>query len=610
MSVISNFRFWFLILLCQFACTLNLLAQTLTVNGPSSVGVNDDYFAIQYKLSAIGEASFIKPSMNDFILVSGPNVSISSYSSAINGKATHPETTTYTLLVKPKSVGSFTIGAASVRINGKTISSKPLKITVNKGSSTKGKEPQLSNKGNDDQSVMAAGTPITQKDLFLKVIPSRTSLYEQEAVRLTYKFYARLGVSIQSTMLTSKPDFQNMVSEQINVGAIETTLERINGENYKVGTLTEYVVIPQSAGKIKIPALTFDFTIIQRDSSIDELDAFFNGGGFVGKHVERSSNETNLDVKPLPLPQPADFTGGVGKIDMSVKLLNKEIKTNEIATLRVIIQGNGNLKLITPPQISFPKDFETFDVKTTDSTHIAKEGVAGKMAFDYTFVPHNVGEYSLDSIQMSYFDVATQKYITLHTDRIKLEVKQGSKSASDFKSQLSQYNKDIRPIITSLGSVPPSIVQPFWKMPYYWISILCIIILCLLIRGIIKLQGNSVASWLATFIYSPENKAQKRLNNILSDNKKPTGRETLDEIQLTIDSYFCNKFQFNDKKISSENIKVILSEAGYSEQLAQEAAKYYSQLEQCRYAPGSEININELATEACNLIKRVNQPKS
>lgn len=130
---------------------------------------------------------------------------------------------------------------------------------------------------------------------------------------------------------------------------------------------------PQMTGTLKIPSITFKGIVVEENRNVDPFEAFLNGGsGYV--EVKRNIVAPGLTVQVDPLPsKPADFSGGVGKFNISAQLSKKEVRAGDPVTLRVVIGGTGNLKLIKQPVVNFPKDFDKYDPKVTDKTKPYKQ---------------------------------------------------------------------------------------------------------------------------------------------------------------------------------------------------------------------------------------------
>lgn len=60
-----------------------------------------------------------------------------------------------------------------------------------------------------------------------------------------------------------------------------------------------------------------------------------------------AAGKRTINVKPLPdQGKPADFTGAVGKFDFSVSASETELAATESLTVKVEVNGKGNLRLL------------------------------------------------------------------------------------------------------------------------------------------------------------------------------------------------------------------------------------------------------------------------
>ena len=135
-------------------------------------------------------------------------------------------------------------------------------------------------------------------------------------------------------------------------------IERVNGRPYRCVTWSQYVMYPQMTGSLKIPSITFHGIVVQENRSVDPFEAFFNGGsGYV--EVKRDIVAPGLSVEVEPLPtKPANFSGGVGKFNISAQVDNKDIKAGEPLNFRVVIGGYGKVKHIKQQVVKFPKNID------------------------------------------------------------------------------------------------------------------------------------------------------------------------------------------------------------------------------------------------------------
>lgn len=434
-----------LILLWLLGMLLPLYAQLqLKVQAPSQVSANQQYFQVRYTIQSDDASNFREPATSDFELLAAPGVSTYSNTINVNGRVSSSSSTTYTLTYRAKKKGQFTLPAASVQVGGKTIRSRGVSITVD---GTPSSAPSAGGGASAPQPSggQTAGS-FSDKDLYVRASLDRTTVYEQEAVLLTYKFFAAPHVGLNNISLAEKPDFKGIVSQEIPIREIQPTREQIGGRTMITGVMQQYLLFPNQAGEVNVPSVTFDCQVIQQTAVEDMIDAFFNGGGRVGRTIKRTVQPMTFQVKALPQPQPADFAGGVGEFTIKGELVTPQPRANDVCTYRLTVSGKGNLRMLIAPTLPVPDGFDTFTPKTTDKTQLTSSGITGEMVYEYTFVPRSMGPVTLPGISFSYFDVATQTYKTLRTEEIKMNVAKGTKSDEEYERERQNRASDIRDI--------------------------------------------------------------------------------------------------------------------------------------------------------------------
>lgn len=137
-------------------------------------------------------------------------------------------------------------------------------------------------------------------------------------------------------------------------------------------------------------------------------------------------------------------------------------------TIRVVVGGIGNLKLIKQPVVNFPKDFDKYDAKITDKTKLTSNGVEGNMIYDFLAVPRNQGKYEIPAVEFTYYDVSTNSYKTIKTQSFKLDVAKGDGSAGLSADYSDLKNQDIHPI--KEGDVEiQDLTDIFYGSTSYWV---------------------------------------------------------------------------------------------------------------------------------------------
>lgn len=585
---------------------VQIKAQTLN----ASIDDVGGYYRLTFTINSQA-SDFNPPSFADLEILSGPNLSSFSNIQITNRQAVRSSTTSYTYIVSAKKSGKLTIGSASVKVGNRIIRSKPITFNAQAGSSSNANgnsaNQSHANGNSIDNSVQQTGTPVTNRDLFIDATTSHTKVNEQEAILLTYNIHYRAGVGLANTQLSVIPDFKGFISQEIPLAGnqIQTNLEQRNGTTYRTGTILQYLLFPQQSGKLTIPSITFDCTVVQQNNHLSLADAFFNGGGSIGVKVQRRVPEKTIQVKPLPQPRPANFSGAVGKFSISGKLLNPSIKTNDIATYRITINGSGNLKLITPPSIAFPSDFDSYDAKTNEHTKATTDGLTGRITFDYNFVARNTGKYEIPAVKFTYFDLESQSYKTIQTEGIHLNVTQGERSNADIDRQLALLHSDIKDIHATDK-------QHFLSAIYKWGTLSFWLINAILVISF---------AMLMTFF----SKYMKKQSNHLEIRRTKAGKTALQKLELAeqtikandskfytlvsqaLTNFIFDSFNIEQADLNASTIQSLLLENGFAADVAENFVKLIQTCEFAQYAPSAETQRIELLSDARQSINTIQQ---
>ena len=423
-----------LVLFTTINCSLfTSYAQTLTGSAPSHVAVGEQ-FRLTYTVNTQNVSDFRAGDIPDALeVLIGPNRSMQSSYQMINGHTSSTSSITYTYIVSATKNGTFTIPPAHVVVSGKSIASNALTIKVS-GSASSARQ-QRQQQDDDGGEMRDAGSHISGSDLFIKVSANKNRVHEQEPILLTYKVYTLVSLT---QLRGDMPDLKSFYSQEVELPQQKSfSIERVNGRPYRTCTWSQYVMFPQMTGKLQIPSITFEGIVVQQNRNVDPFEAFFNGGsGYI--EVKKKIVAPGIEIQVDPLPQrPANFSGAVGKFSVSAQLDKTETKANDPVTLRVIVSGAGNLKLIKQPVVNFPKDFDKYEPKVTDKTKLTSSGIEGSMIYDMLVVPRHQGKYEIPPVEFTYFDTTTNSYQTVKSEGFSLDVAKGAGAGkvNDFSGQ-------------------------------------------------------------------------------------------------------------------------------------------------------------------------------
>ena len=350
-----------LLLLLALLLPLSLGAQTIRVEVPQTV-VQGTPFQLSYTYSGSEDFERVtEPKAAGLQVLYGPaRQQMSSYQN-INGRSSSTSSVSLTFTLLAEHTGNISIPAVTALLGGK-------RVTVH-GATVRVLPPDKNAPSARSQGT--AGTSVTGT-YFFRALPSATVVYEKQAFPIRYKLYATTEFEINSY---EAPQYDGFLSEkQADDGRRQLQLETYQGRNYRTVDILSEVLFPQRSGTLTIPTSKIGLRVPVAQA---DADPFFGSSMMVDREVR--STPVTIQVRPLPTEgKPADFSGAVGSFRMRAELLTKAPKTNESLTIRLILEGTGNLKQVTSPTISFPQDFEVYDPKETYEEKISAPEVYGK----------------------------------------------------------------------------------------------------------------------------------------------------------------------------------------------------------------------------------------
>lgn len=565
------------------------------------------------------------PEFTDFDVLSGPYTSTSSSTSFVNGKRTSSFEQTYTYMLMAQKEGTFTIGPATVKVDGENIQSNGVRIQVLPEDEETSPQPSHQGRGqssgqSSSQSSANQSRSVSSENLFVRTIASKTRVHEQEALMVTYKLYfANVDVA-QLTNNTKLPEFTGFLKQELEQGEIQTELEHYNGRNYQTAVLYRTILYPQHSGDIKIDPANFEAVlrvqVQQRPRSI--FDDFF--GSYTNVTKMLTAPGVTIHVAALPGGKPAGFSGGVGRFTLTPTISQTELQTNDAVTIRLDISGSGNMKLLKTPAIDWPEGFEPYDPKVTNNFNTTTAGVSGTKSIEYLAIPRSAGEYTIPAVHFSYFDIDEKKYKTLSTPEYTIRVKRGAGELSAAgeqpsavvyhaqKEDIKQLGSDIRYIDTKLVEIRKSKVESY-SYRYLWLWYVIPLIIAMVLLVVLRKQIKEAAD-ITRMRYKHANKvAQKRLKAAAAALKANDKDHFYEEIERAAWTYLSDRLSIPTADLNKENIASILRQKGVAEERIQEVMSVLSTAEFARYAPATDHAMDDLYRDTTNLINNLENEK-
>lgn len=568
---------------------------TFKATTPASV-VEGEQFRLSYVLNQEGRDLRL-PDLPDFDILFGPSTSTSFSQRTINGKTTSERSVTYTYILVAKTTGTFTIGPASISVDGANYQSNSLKVEV----LPPDEKSSQSSRGGGSSSGSAT---VSDNDAFIRAIVSKNNPYEQEGFTVTFRLYTTLNIVNFGRI--QFPEFEGFMVEEIDVPVNQQLqMERYNGRNYYTADLRKTLLFPQKSGQITIPSgrLEMVFSVPSGRS----VTTFFGSQELmVDVNKTLVTNPVVINVKPLPANRPASFANAVGTFTMKPNINTTQLRANEAISLRLEISGTGNMKLISNPVVEFPSNFEVYDPTVTNALNVTSNGLTGIRTIEYMAIPRYEGNYTIPPVEFSYFDINTNSYKTLTTEEYSLQIAKGDPGSITSSNFVNQQDVRVEQDIRFLKTGEPnylSISNFFVGSLNYWLWYIIPFVLLVVLFIINRKQARENAN-VALMRNRKANKiAIKRLKLAEKYLKEQKKENFYDEVLRAIWGYFSDKLSIPVANLSKNNIENELSKNGISGELISRFMQILDTCEFARYAPAeSDAEMESVYNNTFNAI--------
>ena len=345
------------------------------------------------------------PDIKKLALLSGPMQS-SNYT-IVNGKMSSKKTLTYTFV--GMEAGKVTIPRVDVYLGKKRYQTNAISLEVVKARNAEDGKNQPS------------------QTVFLRALPSKTSVYVGEPLTVRYKLFTKVGV--YNYQVEKLPDAVGFWAEEVAQSTQPRLVsEIVNGVRYNTAVLKTVLYYPTRSGELVIDALNAELEIEVKSNQRSNrrfADPFFNDPFFSGKRKASKnflSNPIRIEVKGLPEPRPKNFSGAVGKFQIRAGLDTNAVFANDAVGLSITLSGSGNFKSLKLPEPNLPEGIDKFKPERSEKISIQGMMHSGSKKSTYLLVPRIPGEVAIDPIEFTYFDLKAQKYITKSSGWIRLKV--------------------------------------------------------------------------------------------------------------------------------------------------------------------------------------------
>ncbi len=509
----------------------------------------------------------------------------------VNGRASSSSAETYAVTLRAKTKGSYTLGPLT--IGG--VRTNQVKYTIVDATGNPGGQHSVDPSADPSNNADPTADPNAQKNaqnagptfigkgndkLFMRANVSKTTAYEQEAIVYTVKLYTTYS-SIKFIGATDAPKFEGFVIDESNAVSNSLTLEDYQGRTYKTAVIARYIIFPQMAGSLKV--IGNKYTV-----STDAYE-YYNDPYFSQLVVRRpiqlnvTPNDLVVNVKPLPSPRPANFSGGVGKFNLSASLKTPKAVANQAGSITYTVSGEGNLKYVHLPDLNilYPDEIEVFSPTTDVNANVTGNNVSGSIKFDYSFMPLEQGNFKIPEIELVYFNPATGQYETAKANGFNLDVARGTESS---KSQVTlTFNSKLMPVDVNETPMKRPAIRGFGYWLWYIIPTLILVIIMIARRKYLSDRADIVN--LRT--RRAGKMARRRLKKAMAAMKSGNEDQFYEEILKALWGYLSDKLQLPTSELRRDTVSQILDSRKIRTDVTDKLLKLIDECEYARYSPAS-----------------------
>lgn len=352
----------------------------------------------------------------------------------INGDVKYSVSTEFSYILQPRKTGLLKIPSLLMTIGNDTYRTAEVTVQVDKMPSGATQRPRLNAGPQTNPGFQPPpSTPFRpdfdipeRESFFVRAEASKKNVYQGELILLNYALYQRKILNLAEPGIAKFPDFKGFLKEDLDIRAQYTpTPVEVRGESFYRAELIKFAIFPLRSGRLRVDPLLFKATLLP--SQADVLNSLMSGQPppTDGIPMEKATQELIIDAKPLPpLPPNSPFTGGVGQFTMEVKTPPAgKLHVDQPFSISMTITGRGNVKSIEEPQLPYPQSVEHTNTRTQYEFH---QDATGFKTFEFLLLPRSVGKFHMDAITWIYFDPVKEKYETLSSGPIDLDIEAGT----------------------------------------------------------------------------------------------------------------------------------------------------------------------------------------
>ena len=587
-------KYTFLLLLASFILIQPSVAQDANVKASVSsttIGTEEGVsFTIEVEGVSANEVQRPQAPVAEGLTLAQPVASTQTSVSIVNGRMS--QSVSFEWVYRANGEGTAQIGSTEVVAKGKTFVTQPIDITVvpqAQRPQRQARQDPFNPFGSLRRPTQQNPSPppaITDRDIFIRAIPSDRSVFRNEQVNIEYQLFYREGMQLRQSRLADSWDAEGFWREELDVERrpIPKTIVE-NGLRYNTITLKRVAVFPTRTGELTVDPLKIEVEAYIPSRSGDPFDQFFS---FRPRYepVEVASRSVKIDVSSLPENSPDDFLGAVGAFRVEADVDRTEVQVGEPIEIELTISGTGNMATIEPPIFEPPGVFEQYDPQVKTDINRSGRQITGTKTLTYVLVPRSNGVFQIPQVTLSFFNPARGRYESLNPRPTTVTVTGDPMiSAATLTSSSGLPVDDIAGLLTDGASWrrvnPPLIHTSVWSYILLGFPLLLLCGLLFYQKHQDKIEGDQTYARNRR-AHPVARKHLKKAEALLVENQP---RAFYEEIERALLSFIGNRLNIADKGYTYEQLSNELTKRGVGEELRTRLLHLMEECDRVRYAP-------------------------
>jgi len=514
------------------------------------------------------------PSFQGFKILN-ENTSSQQQTTIVNFKMESKQIRTTTYALSPLKPGSFEIGPAIFKNDGRLYRSSVWRVQVD--------ELEVRTEGQywGDAGISAPLSDRERNDssLFIRLIPEKRELYSGSSMLATLYLYTR-NVNASQLKQEAAPTFEGFRYRNMDISQNEGVRRMsVGGKVYNVQPVVRALLTPEKEGRLNIDPFRVSVGVDTGD--------FFNRI----RWVSRASEPLEIQVKPLPLEgQPVGFDPThVGSFELKSRIDRRVTEVNQPVAYTLSLKCQTDPANVQLPQLMEIEGFKAYPPSTKDNSFQQGNHLAGEKIAEYLLVPQREGQLVIPSLSFTSFDPDSGQYTELKTEEYRISVKPASGAIT--------ANGTITPrqeLQAEAGSMRPIKITPVLEHQEsgeFVYSKLFLLLLLLPPGLLLLLELLDLLRWLRPRLSGGERarleRELKKLESEASALIASDGTEFFSKVMAI--SYKQLEIECSESLVglTHEQLSTRLSEKGWTADSIAALLKIFDRCELGRYAPSS-----------------------